>query len=120
MPRDKVRLTSSKDTAGSATFGAMSPLFPMQLSSSLSGRGVPGLSLIRGDARGPMALLLGLALLAMPQSWPARHNWPDLMVSALLSCVLPALCLGQAALSLPAGFLAEVAVEWEAAAAPAD
>src|SRR3989344_3947078 len=51
------------------------------------------------------ALLLGLALLVMRQSWPARHNWPDLMVSALLSCVVPALCLGQAALSLPAGLM---------------
>ena len=50
MPRDKVRLTSSKDTAGSATFGAMSPLFPMQLSSSVPGRGVTGLSLVRGLA----------------------------------------------------------------------
>ena len=37
------------------------------------------------------ALLLGLALLATRQSWPARPNWPDLMVSALLSCVVPAL-----------------------------
>lgn len=54
---------------------------------------------------GLAALLLGLALLVMRQSWPARHNWPDLMVSALLSCVVPALCLGQAALSLPAGLM---------------
>ena len=51
------------------------------------------------------ALLLGLALLATRQSWPARPNWPDLMVSALLSCVVPALCLGQAALSLQAGLM---------------
>lgn len=54
---------------------------------------------------GLAALLLGLALLVTRQPWPARRNWPDLMVSALLSCVVPALCLGQAALSLPAGMM---------------
>ena len=71
MPRDKVRLTSSKDTAGSATFGAMSPLFPMQLSSSVPGRGVTGLSLVRGDARGPLTLLVVLSLwLAVPGNLP--------------------------------------------------
>lgn len=51
------------------------------------------------------AVLLGLALLATRQAVPSRRSWPDLMVSALLSCVLPALCLGQAALSLPAGMM---------------
>lgn len=51
------------------------------------------------------AVLLGLALLVMRQGVPPRRSWPDLVVSALLSCVLPALCLGQAALSLPAGLM---------------
>lgn len=54
---------------------------------------------------GLAAVLLGLALMVTHQAWPARRNWPDLMVSALLSCVVPALCLGQAALSLPAGLM---------------
>lgn len=51
------------------------------------------------------AVLLGLAVLLMRQAMPPRQSWPDLMVSALLSCVVPALCLGQAALSLPAGLM---------------
>lgn len=51
------------------------------------------------------AVLLGLALLLMRQGMPPQRSWPDLMVSALLSCVVPALCLGQAALSLPAGLM---------------
>lgn len=51
------------------------------------------------------AALLGCALLITRQAWPAGRNWPDLMASALLSSVVPALCLGQAALSLPAGLM---------------
>ncbi len=54
---------------------------------------------------GLAAALLALALLATRQAVPSRHSWPDLVVSALLSCVVPALCLGQAALSLPAGLM---------------
>ena len=54
---------------------------------------------------GLAAALLALALLATRQAGPSRHSWPDLVVSALLSCVVPALCLGQAALSLPAGLM---------------
>jgi lipid A ethanolaminephosphotransferase len=62
MARPKPRLTSSKDTAGNATFGAMAPLFPMQLSSSLPVRDAPGLSLVRGAARSPSVLLIVLSL----------------------------------------------------------
>lgn len=51
------------------------------------------------------AVLLLAAVLAMRQAIPRRDSWPDLVVSALLSCVVPALCLGQAALSLPAGLM---------------
>lgn len=51
------------------------------------------------------AVLLGLAVLLLRQPMPSRQSWPDLMVSALLSSVVPALCLGQAALSLPAGLM---------------
>lgn len=54
---------------------------------------------------GLAAALLSLALVATRQAWPRTRDWPDLMVSALLSCVVPALCLGQAALSLPAGLM---------------
>lgn len=54
---------------------------------------------------GLAAILLALALTVSRQPWPSRRSWPDLMVSALLSCVVPALCLGQAALSLPAGLM---------------
>lgn len=51
------------------------------------------------------AVLVTVAVLAMRQAWPERRHWPDLAVSALLSCVIPALCLGQAARSLPAGLM---------------
>lgn len=51
------------------------------------------------------AVLVTVAVLAMRQAWPERRHWPDLVVSALLSCVIPALCLGQAARSLPAGLM---------------
>lgn len=51
------------------------------------------------------AILLCAAVLLMRQSAPSRSSWPDLAVSALLSCVLPALCLAKAALSLPAGLM---------------
>lgn len=54
---------------------------------------------------GLAAALLSLVLAATRQAWPRPRDWPDLMVSALLSCVVPALCLGQAALSLPAGLM---------------
>lgn len=54
---------------------------------------------------GLAAVLLALALLVTRQAAPSRRSWPDLVVSALLSCVVPALCLGQAALSLPAGLM---------------
>ena len=72
MARIKVDLTSSKDTAGSATSGVIALLFPMSLSSPLPGRGaLSGLSPLQGDARGPLTLLLGLSLwLAVPGNLP--------------------------------------------------
>jgi lipid A ethanolaminephosphotransferase len=71
MLRHKLRLTSSKDTAGTAPFGTMVPLMSMQLSSSLAGREAPGPSLVRGDARSPLVLLMVLSLwLAVPGNLP--------------------------------------------------
>ncbi len=54
---------------------------------------------------GLAAVLLVLALLVTRQAAPSGRSGPDLAGSALLSCVVPALCLGQAALSLPAGLM---------------
>jgi lipid A ethanolaminephosphotransferase len=83
MVCNKLRLTSPEDTAGSATFGAMAPPFSMQLSSSLSGQDAPGLSLVRGGARGPLALLMVLSLwLAVPGNLPLWQRVAALTATA--------------------------------------
>jgi lipid A ethanolaminephosphotransferase len=84
VARVKVGLTSSKDTAGSATSRAIALLFPMSLSSPHSGHGVlSGLPLTQGDARGPLALLLGLSLwLAVPGNLPLWQRVAALTATA--------------------------------------